>query len=400
MKNQIIPFINHINPFNLNLASEKLLVKDITEYLNTDECFYVYQVVEKDRISTGLLAAVLADKEIKTHENILSDKIQRYTNMLLNNSIQNFPIMLFYPQQDAINNILSNEISRKPDQSKKIGLVEHKVWRIQSNNTNSHLVELFELVDKLYVADGHHRLATTQNIYHQQSAQFFDEQDEKCNISILAALFPHTQINILPYNRGCNELNGYSSVQFLKQLKRFFYVVQSDIAVTPQENIELGMILADKWYCLKLKDIPSKSPNYDQLSGIELLESIIFTIILNIQEDEYNQRIVFIEGNKTAEEFKSYISSNQLAVGFTFKTINVQELMDIADAGKRLPPHSTWFVPRLTNNLVFHDSSTHEYLNNNPSVKESAASDLFFKRDKPLTIHHKKVLRNNKVKIN
>ncbi|KZN40573.1 hypothetical protein N474_01110 [Pseudoalteromonas luteoviolacea CPMOR-2] len=332
MKYTILPFGNYAD--------------SISQQPPPPASYYVYRICDGVKISTGLMAAVmLGEGCIKTHEKIFQEKAQRYTDMLLDNPIQHSPVMLFYPQQQNICTILHQETVRPADDIKQIDGIEHQIWQIRCSDTVATMSELLKKIDDLYVADGHHRLVATGNLLESERSE---------PISLLAALFPHTEIDILPYNRGCRDLNGFTSSGFLRCLQEYFDVSPSGCEVRPKRSTEFAMFISDNWYHLQLK---ASHPDFGilaELAGVDILEAIIFNKILAVEDIENDQRVVFIEGNKTGDIFKSYMNSNQVAVGFVFKPVNVELIMHIADKGERLSPHSTWFIPRLTNGMVYH----------------------------------------------
>ena len=355
-----------ISPVSSNASSYKDITsqtennvsghKGINDFSISKDNFYVYRITDSIKESTGLIAAVLIGEAIKTHEKVFEKKVHRYTDMLLEDNTQNMPAMLFYPQQQQICEIVANETRRPADEIKQVESSEHKIWKIMCSNTNSKLMESLQGINDLYVADGHHRLAATTNLVDYAVNQFPNVNKRQNNyISLLAALFPHTEIDILPYNRGCMDLNGMTPVEFLQVLENDFVITATDTSVYPSENIEFGMFIGGNWYLLRLKYEHSSFAFHENAPGVDTLESIIFKKILDVKDIEKDQRVVFIDGSQTDVKFERYISFHQVAVGFIFKPVNVEELMDIAEKGEYLSPHSTWFVPRLTHDLVLHD---------------------------------------------
>ena len=89
---------------------------------------------------------------------------------------------------------------------------------------------------------------------------------------------------------------------------------------------------------------------------VSLLQDKVLRPILGIQDPRTDNRIQFIGGNQSLKKLQE-IADETGGVAFAMYPTSVEELMDIADEGKVMPPKSTWFEPKLRSGLFIHKLS-------------------------------------------
>ena len=75
--------------------------------------------------------------------------------------------------------------------------------------------------------------------------------------------------------------------------------------------------------------------------------------VLGIQDPKTYKRIDFIGGIRGLEELERRVHTD-MKVAFSMYPTSIGELADVADAGKLMPPKSTWFEPKLRSGLFLH----------------------------------------------
>jgi len=75
---------------------------------------------------------------------------------------------------------------------------------------------------------------------------------------------------------------------------------------------------------------------------------------LGIYDLRRDSRIDFVGGIRGLTELEKRVDSGEMAVAFSLFPTCMQEVMAVADAGKVMPPKSTWFEPKLADGLVSH----------------------------------------------
>lgn len=172
----------------------------------------------------------------------------------------------------------------------------------------------------------------------------------------LSVIFPESQLKILDYNRIVKDLNGLSEKQFLSRLSKEFEVTENKSGrVSPKEPLTFGMYLNKKWYLLKTK----RPVDYDPVESLDVsvLQNRLLTPILNIGDPRTDKRIDFVGGIRGLKELEKRVDSGEAAAAFSMYPTSVEQLINVADSGRIMPPKSTWFEPKLRSGLFIHKLS-------------------------------------------
>ncbi|MEM9481938.1 MAG: DUF1015 family protein, partial [Verrucomicrobiota bacterium] len=289
---------------------------------------------------------------IRKHEKTRPVKEDDRTRLVSELSANTGPIFLTYRDVEAVNEIVDRTVGMEPycDFEAEDG-VQHRAWRIASEDAEQ-LVTLFESEVPLgYVADGHHRSASASRVGDERrQANAGHTGDEDYNW-FLGVLFPESQLKILAYNRAVKDLNGKSTEEFLNELKAQFEVQECEDKEPPSPN-ECRMYLDGKWYRIAWE----RDPNWDPVSALDVsvIQDRVLEPLLGIDDPRRSERIDFIGGIRGTAELEKLVDSGKHAVAFSVYPVSVNELMDIADAGQIMAPKCTWFEPKLRSGLFIH----------------------------------------------
>jgi len=171
--------------------------------------------------------------------------------------------------------------------------------------------------------------------------------------SFLAVIFPHNQMQILPYNRVLKDLNGMNTAQLLQKLESVF-AVNPDGAARPARQHELSLFVAGKWLTLQLH--PQFSATNDPIEKLDvtLLQKLVLDPIFGISDPRTSKRINFVGGIRGTTELEKLVNSGDYACALSMFPTSIEDLMTIADAGGIMPPKSTWFEPKLRDAMFCH----------------------------------------------
>ena len=334
--------------------SEGTLVQDAVPHL------YVYRQTMEGREQYGIVGCVSVDDYnndvIKKHEHTRPVKeADRIKHVDVTNANAG-PIFLTYRAQKPIDDLVSQVVEKTPEYdftaSDGIG---HTVWVVEDENISDSLIEEFERLDFLYVADGHHRSASAAKVANMRRTSAPDYQgDEEFNF-FLAVLFPDEQLHIMDYNRVLKNLNGHTPEELLSALEKQFIVEKggSD-PYKPKHKGEIGMYLEGVWAKLVIK---RENVDYDdpvESLDISFLQNQILSPFFGIENPRTSNDIDFIGGIRGLEELVRLVDSGKFRVAFAMYPVSVAELMNIADSGKVMPPKSTWFEPKLRSGMLVH----------------------------------------------
>ncbi len=324
--------------------------------LQEDEktCYYLYTQVMDGRSQTGVVALVSIDdyfdNVIKKHELTREDKEEDRTNHLEILNANTGPVFMIYRDSEEKRALVRDAMSSLPifDFVAEDG-VRHFGHRIDDTRLIEGITEMLK-DDVLYIADGHHRAASAARVGQLRRERGTCSGEEEFN-SFLTVLFPHDCLSILPYNRVVSDLNGTSGEKFLQTLGEVFSIVENGDKV-PKTVHRFSMYLKGKWYGLSPKF--EISPDPVESLDVNILQKNILASILGIDDPRKSERIDFVGGIRGAQELERLVDSGKYAVAFSLYPTEVEQLMDVSDSGKIMPPKSTWFEPKLRSGLFVH----------------------------------------------
>ncbi len=327
-----------------------------------EAALYIYQLKMNEWEQTGIVCCTSVDDYfndvIKKHELTRPVKEKdRITHMHVT-QIHSGPVFSTYPEVDEIDAIVDDiKIQQTPvyDFTASDG-VHHTLWVVSNDELLGSLVKLFsEKVPYIYIADGHHRAASSAKV----GAQLKEENpnhngNEEYNFA-LSVLFPANQLHIIDYNRTVKDIKGYTAEEFIERVGGTFTVEKrGKDPVKPASLHEFGMYLDGNWYHLVAKE-----GTYDDNDPIEVLDVTILhkhmmEDVLGIVDVRADERIDFVGGIRGMSELEKRVDGGDMKAAFSLYPVTIKQLIDIADSGKVMPPKSTWFEPKLRSGLVVH----------------------------------------------
>lgn len=338
---------------NLELITEKApLVQDQSER------FYLYQLIMGEQSQTGIAGTFSVDdydnNVILKHEKTRREKEDDRTNHIITTSAQTGPVFLTYRDVNRINELVDQikmEVSPIYDFIAK-DFVQHKVWIIPEKY-NQLIIDELKKVEKIYIADGHHRAASAsrvRTIKREQNPNHLG--DEEYNF-FLAVLFPASQLKILPYNRIVFSLNNLTEEEFFEKVKINFDVTEVDYS-EPKQRKNICMYLSKKWYLLTPNENVKEGTSYGENLDVSILQNYLLNPVLGIDDPRTSKNIDFVGGIRGTKELERLVDSGKAAVAFSMYPVSINDLMNISDAGEIMPPKSTWFEPKLRDGLLIH----------------------------------------------
>ena len=337
-------------------------------------CFYLYELTMGGRSQTGVVACCAIDdyleNVIKKHENTLEKKELDRIRHIDALDAQTGPIFLTYRDSDAIDILVAAVKKTAPlyDFAGEDG-VTHRVWRMAATSEETAcsqayvgLVAAFAKVPCAYIADGHHRAASAVKVgLARREANPGYDGTEEFNY-FMSVLFPASQLSILAYNRVVRDLNGLTKDEFLDALAGengpFEIIHKQESQLEPIDKGAVGMYLDREWYGLGVKPEFESSDPVEGLD-VSILQEKVLAPILGIGDPRTDGRIEFVGGIRGLRELERKVNridarGDGLAVAFAMFPTSIDELLNVADAGRLMPPKSTWFEPKLRSGLFAH----------------------------------------------
>ncbi len=337
------------------VANLRALIENGTLFQDEAACLYVYQQRMGDHVQAGLVGLCSVEEyengRIKRHEFTRKDKEDDRTRHVTEQAANAEPVFLAYRAVPYIDHIV-NDIRKLPPAYDVVTPdgIGHTVWVVSGETVIYELVNLFNGVPALYIADGHHRTAAAIRYAQARRAATPGATGDEPFESFMAVVFPHDQLKIMDYNRVVKDLNGLTPDAFMGQVKEKFDVALTDDR-SPKAPATFGMYLKGSWYELKAK--PGTYPANDPVRGLDvsILQENLLAPVLGIQDPRTDKRIDFVGGIRGMDELERRVKEGY-AVAFSLFPTSLDQLMSVADAGEVMPPKSTWFEPKLRSGLL------------------------------------------------
>jgi len=323
--------------------------------------FYIYRQIMDGRVQTGIVGCTSIDDYmndiIKKHEFTRPEKEVDRINNFDYCDANTAPIFLTYRKNDELNKIVNDWIKfHKPVYNfTSEDSITHIAWVIDEDSINARINEIFDGIDYLYIADGHHRSASSVKVgMKRREANPSYTGEEEFNY-FLSVIFPDEDLFIMDYNRVVKDLNGLSEEEFMDKVKEKFDIEEYDGEgqYKPVEKHTFGMYLDKKWYKLTAKEgIYDESDPVDRLD-VSILQKNLLHPVLGIENPRTDKRIDFVGGIRGLAELERRVAKD-MKIAFSMYPTTMEDLLSIADAGEVMPPKSTWFEPKLRSGLFVH----------------------------------------------
>ena len=317
---------------------------------------YLYRQIMDGRTQVGVVGCVHVDDYendvIRKHEKTRPDKEDDRTRHVLTLNAHAEPVFLAYRGENRVNQMTSAVMRTEPlyDFTAPDG-VRHTVWRAPESRA---LAQAFEAVPTAYVADGHHRSASAWRAgKERRAANVRHRGDEEYNW-FLAVLFPADQLTILPYNRVVRDLAGKTPADVLRDLAKVGRLSRTDDP-RPSRPGSFGVYLDGVWHRLELD--PGSIDRSDPIGSLDvsLLQDRVLGPILQVGDPRTDKRLEFVGGIRGTAELERRVKSGDMAIAFSLCPTTMEQLIAVSDAGKVMPPKSTWFEPKLRSGLFVHE---------------------------------------------
>jgi uncharacterized protein (DUF1015 family) len=314
-------------------------------------CFYLYRQIMGQHAQVGLVAAASGEEYlaniIKKHELTRLDKEDDRVRHIEALNSQTGPVFLTYRAAVEFDAFVAQKIATAPavDFTAKDG-VRHTSWTISSAEEIRFVEAQFARIPFLYIADGHHRSAAAGRVFKSRQGAGHSGQ-------FLAVIFPHNQMQILPYNRVLKDLNGHSPEQLLQKLAGVFEIKRGG-SPAPARKHQLGFFFQGQWHTLTFK--APLTATQDPIEGLDVtrLQKHVLAPLFGIADPRTSKRINFVGGIRGTGELEKLVQGGDYACAFSMFPTSIEDLMNIADAGGIMPPKSTWFEPKLRDAMFCH----------------------------------------------
>ncbi|MBR6015780.1 MAG: DUF1015 domain-containing protein [Prevotella sp.] len=347
------------------------------------ENYYIYAQTMNGKTQYGLVIGAYVDDymngTIKKHELTRRDKEEDRMKHVRVNNANIEPVFFAYPDNEVLDKLIMRYAATEPEYDfiAPIDGFVHKFWVISDADDIKTITEEFRKMPALYIADGHHRSAAAALVGAEKAKQNPNHKgDEEYNY-FMAVAFQASQLTVLDYNRVVKDLNGLTTKEFFEALQQDFDIeckcdctkdggkcncefpchCTCSTNYKPNKLHNFSLYIEGVWYSLTAK--PGTFDDNDPIGvlDVDISSRLILDKILNIGDLRSSKRIDFVGGLRGLDELKRRVDSGEMRFALALYPVSMQQIMDIADSGKIMPPKATWFEPKLRSGLVIHKLS-------------------------------------------
>lgn len=354
INNNPYTFLHIINPdFNLEnklFGREKFkhVKKKFQEFYNNnilisdnEDCYYLYEQSYNSTSYIGIVGLVSSDdytnNNIKKHENTIYSKEKMFVEYLEETRFQADAILLAHKKNNNLKIIYQNIKKIRPEyEFTTTDKVLHKLWKISNKKIIDQITQEFKNIDKTYIADGHHRCASTSKL--------------KNKTNIMSLLISEEQLRVSSFNRLVK--TNITDFELFNKIDEKFYINKTILDIPIKQN-EIIMFKSNQKYLLQ----PKKDSYIDNeicRLGVSILFNNILFPILNIKDERKTDKMEFLPNNTDFAEVKNKINSKSFDIAFILKPITINEIKKVADKNKYMPPKSTYIEPKLRSGLTIY----------------------------------------------
>jgi uncharacterized protein (DUF1015 family) len=312
---------------------------------------YVYAQRMGSHRQTGLVACASVDEYdrdvIKKHEKTRADKEEDRVRHVDTLSAHDEPVFLTYRAVPEIDRAVE-EVKRGPPEYDLVTAdgVAHQLWVVPPD-AGARIEALFRAVPALYVADGHHRSAAASRVHARRAGQPGEHG------AFLAVVFPHDQMQILAYNRLVRDPRGRPPAAILGALQEILDVEPASDP-RPDHPLALGVFLGGRWWHAHVR--PGTFDARDPVASLDcsIVQDQLLEPLFGIADPRTSKDVDFVGGIRGPEELERRVGEEGWSLALHLFPTRIEQLIAVSDAGKLMPPKSTWFEPKLRSGLFVH----------------------------------------------
>lgn len=328
---------------------------------DNEENYYLYAQTMNGKTQYGIVLCCHVDdymnNVIKKHELTRRDKEEDRMKHVRNTNANIEPVFLAYKSSQPLIDLIDRTAKETPvyDFVAPIDHFRHQFWVIADPKDKEVITTEFDKMDALYIADGHHRSAAAALVGAERAKQNPNNTGNEEYNFYMAVCFPAEQLTILDYNRVVKDLNGLTKDEFLKALGKNFIVEDMGTEnYRPKKLHEFSAYLEGHWYRLEAKEGTFNPNDPIGVLDVDISSRLILDEILGITDLRGDKRIDFVGGLRGLEELKRRVDNGEMKFALALYPVTMEQIMNIADSGKIMPPKATWFEPKLRSGLVIH----------------------------------------------
>ncbi|HET7826278.1 MAG TPA: DUF1015 family protein [Anaeromyxobacter sp.] len=284
---------------------------------------------------------------IKKHERTRPDKEDDRVRHIDTLSAHDEPVFLTYRAVPEIDRLVEDVKRGKPEYDLVTpDGVAHQLWVVPPD-AGARIESAFRAVPALYVADGHHRSAAASRVHAKRKGTPGDHE------RFLAVVFPDDQVQILAYNRLVRDPRARAPDALLAELRKVLDLEPAKDPC-PDQPLSVGAFVGGRWWRGRFRAASFDAADPVASLDCSLVQDQLLSRIFGIADPRTSKDVDFVGGIRGHEELERRVREEGWSLGLYLHPTRVEQLLSVSDAGKLMPPKSTWFEPKLRSGLFVH----------------------------------------------
>lgn len=319
--------------------------------------YYIYRQTKAGHAFTGIIAGASVEEynqnKILKHEATITAREAMFTNYLSITGFNAEPVLLAHAHSEELDVLLESLMQARPEyEFSTTDKIKHELWVVPASACKK-IEKCMANVGNLYIADGHHRSASSALLNQRWKSD--PSRTGNNHHYFLAYLIDEQKLEIIEFNRLVKHLNGLSKEEFLLRLSENFTVTEIKKPYKPKMVHEIICLIGKKSFQLLPKANILETNDVVQQLDAQLLTDFILTPILGIEDLKTSKDIEFVPGTKDVKFIKDKIQKKEFEVAFLIHPVEMSAVKAVADAGKTMPPKSTWVEPKMRSGLTIYN---------------------------------------------
>lgn len=328
-----------------SFVEEGIFIQDETPSL------YIYRQIKEGLDSIGVIAGVHADDyrsgHIKIHEQTLEAREKIFCEYL---DITNFnaePILLCHEDIPSLNAFYQEVMKRETTYDfSTTDQLEHQLWQLTDQQEIAFIQDLFRNIPSMYIADGHHRSASSV-LLSEKRRQQTSTAEELASDYFMALMIPASGLVIHGYHRLVSDLGNMLPNEFISAIGQRVSIQKLDHKDVLPKVGTIDLYINTEWY-----RIDFSQEVHLELPDAAWLTKEILKPILQVEDVRNDPRISFEPETTGLEYIVNKVDQGKAACAFILHPVPFDQLKTISDLGNSMPPKSTWIEPKLRSGLT------------------------------------------------
>lgn len=337
-----IAYFEEVRKNYLKFLNERIFDQEETQ------SFFIYRQDTPEFSFQGLLGAVAVEDyeqgKIKIHEHTISQREGRFTDYLDTTGINAEPVLLM-SKEEPCQPLIERICMKQPLYCfSTTDRVKHTVWKVSAQGDIQEVEAAMAKVPELYIADGHHRSASSVALKQRKAEEGNNEETYQY---FMALVLSQVQLKILGFHRLVKCMVEFDLNLFFSDLNKLGALQEVKETELNLSEGRIGVYTSGKWYAFQFE----KEKN---VIDAEWLSKNILHPIFGIEDERTDKRIAHADGLVPTQEIAKMVDEGKADFAFLLHPISTETLMRISDEGSTMPPKSTYILPKLRSGLVIY----------------------------------------------